>query len=457
MVGSDGTGLRLGATAAVALLAATALGFGLVRVLPPRSTQDQAPIVATPLPAATLPDSPPPLKPLPVAEVPRRPLKPLPAVKPAPEPVEAEEAPTVLGMEPAEPRAGDSLTVRLGGMKGRGTYEFRTGPTKDWQPAPDGRVRLKDLKPGPLKLEIRSVGRSGKPSPVGTRDFNIPPVRAVLRPEPGLREGDEFFQEVLVSRRSRYSVLRTEVGQDVQYAFVSRLTIAKKVPDGTLKVRQKVDAVRLAEADKALQGQLNELLQKTKGATFHFTLNPHREVTQFEGPKETPKVLQEANPLGGRTFLLWSFLDQDCWKELAEVSFFRPREPHRKGDRWVRPMVHNWGPLGSWHGQVGFVHVGKQAGQERYDYLLDLTYRSPAPGAGAAALPFQIIRADFRAHTARGAIAYDANRGRVSAAEERFGVKGVLGVTALGLEGNVEMDEVQLFQLRPHDRNPLDK
>jgi hypothetical protein len=198
-------------------------------------------------------------------------------------------------------------------------------------------------------------------------------------------------------------------------------------------------------------------MHETKGATFRFTLNPRREVTQFEGPKEAPKVFQEANPLSGRTFLLWSFLDQDGWKELAEMSFFRPREPLRKGDRWARPMVHSWGPLGSWHGQVGFVHLGKQAGQERYDYLLDLTYRPPAAGAGAAALPFQIGRADFRVHTARGAIAYDANRGLVSAAEERFGVRGTLGVAALGLESAVDMDEVQLFQLRVLDHNPLEK
>jgi len=138
------------------------------------------------------------------------------------------------------------------------------------------------------------------------------------------------------------------------------------------------------------------------------------------------------------------------------VSFFRPRDVKRKDDRWRRPLTHSWGPLGSWQGLVTYVHNGQDNGRERYDYGLDLAYRPPAAGAGAA-LPFQVGKADFRIQTGRGAIAFDTTRGRVAYGEERFHVTGVLAVSALGVDAVVEMDEMQIFQLRHHDRNPLEK
>jgi hypothetical protein len=299
--------------------------------------------------------------------------------------------------------------------------------------------------------------------PTGPRpelgSFPLPPPPApagVPKREPGFQEGDVFWQEVLISRVSQYRVLGADLGQNVQYLLVSRFTVTKKEADGNLHVQQKIESVRLDNADRALQAQLNELLKKTRGATFELTLNPRREVVAFKGGQEALQVFAGKNPLGGQTFLLWSFLDLDGWKELAEVSFFRPREPVRKGDRWARPMTHSWGPLGRWSGQVGYQHLGTQEGLERYDYALDLAYRPPAAGAGGG-LPFTIGRADFRIQTARGAIGFDARRGRVAVAEERFHVRGLLAVSALGVDAPVEMDEAQLFRLRLHDRDPLEK
>jgi hypothetical protein len=284
-----------------------------------------------------------------------------------------------------------------------------------------------------------------------------PPAPAAVPPRgPGLQEGDVFWQEVLISRVSQYRVLGADLAQNVQYLLVSRFRVTKKEADGSLKVQQKVESVRLDAADRAMQAQLNDLLQKTRGATFELTLNPRREVVAFKGGPEALKVFTGKNPLGGQTFLLWSFLDLDGWKELAEVSFFRPQEPVRKGDRWARPMTHSWGPLGHWTGKVGFQHLGRQEGVERYDYALDLAYRPPAAGAGGG-LPFEIGRSDFRIQTARGAIGFDPQRGRVVLAEERFHVRGALAVSALGVDTLVEMDEAQLFRLRLHDRNPLEK
>lgn len=358
------------------------------------------------------------------------------------------------------------LMVYLLPTKDRAVSEGPPAPTT----SPHPHFSLSDTEnlkePARSEPELPGVATVPLPPPV-PRPFGTPHLPPTLEPatipppadgtpkrETGLREGDVFWQEVVIRRVSQYRVLGADMGQNVQYLLVSRFTVTKKEADDSLRVQQKVEAVRLDSADRALQAQLNDLLQKTRGATFELTLNPRREVVSFKGGQEALKVFTGKNPLGGQSFLLWSFLDLDGWKELAEVSFFQPREPLSKGDRWSRPMTHSWGPLGNWAGKIDFLHLGPQDGLERYDYALDLAYRPPGAGGG---LPFEVGRADFRIQTARGAIGFDPRRGRVALAEERFHVRGLLAVSALGVDSAVEMDETQVFQLRLHDRNPLPK
>jgi hypothetical protein len=288
-----------------------------------------------------------------------------------------------------------------------------------------------------------------RPAETTTPKSAEPPLKSVRE----MQEKDEFFQHLVISRVSRYRILDLDMGQNVQYVLVSRFRVEKKNEDGGMVVEQKVEGVRLSNADPAMHAKLNDLLQKTKGATFTLTLNARREVTKFEGGPEALKVFAGANPLGGPSFLLWSFLDRDGWKEMAQLSFFQPPPSPRRGERWQRPMTHSWGPLGNWDGKIHFQANGKQTGRERFDYQLELAYKPPRSAAG---LPFEIGKSRFQIQTARGVIAYQADRGQVAAAEERFHVRGVLAVSFLGAESAVQMDEMQIFQLRIVDKNPLE-
>ncbi len=280
-----------------------------------------------------------------------------------------------------------------------------------------------------------------------------PEAEPAPKPAPGdFQVGDTFYQEVVVGRASSYNSLAGNFQQNTRYAIVSRFEVLKKNADGSLVARQKVEGVRLANTDRALQAQLNALLQKTKGATFTVELDAKRKVVRFAGPREAIDVFAGGNPLGGQSFLLWSFLDPDAWKELAQLSFFRPQKPLKKGETWSVPMTHSWGPLGSWTGKSVFVHAGKQAALERFQYALQLAHRPPAGGGGG--LPFAVGKSEFRIQTAGGTIAYDARKGRVATFEERFHVRGQVGVAALGVTTAIAMDEVQVFQVRILDRDP---
>lgn len=313
---------------------------------------------------------------------------------------------------------------------------------------PDAKSTLPLLdNPPPVAAVLENPKRSRPADTVPVKPLELPP-----KSTPALQAMDDFYQQVVISRLSRYRILDMDLGQNVQYVLVSRFHEKKKNDDGSRVVEQKVVGVRLSNADPSLQVRLNELLQKTKGVTFTMTLDARREVTKFEGGQEAVEVFAGANPLGGPSFLLWSFLDRDGWKELAQLSFFQPPSQVRRGQRWDRSMTHSWGPLGHWSGKVHYQLTGKQAEGDRFDYVLDLTYKPPGKGGG---LPFTIGQSRFQVQTARGVIAYQPRRKRVATAEERFHVRGQLTISFLGVESAVQMDEMQLFQLRILDRNPL--
>src|SRR5262249_20729026 len=147
------------------------------------------------------------------------------------------------------------------------------------------------------------------------KHWTVPPAEAPQKPSITSVSKERFFQTVSVRRASGFRVQETDFLHSAQYTLISSFEVQKNTSDGSLVVRQKVEGVQLSDADPTLQRELNALLQKVKGATFRLTLNERREVTQLDGEPDALKVLNGQNLLGRQTYVLWSFLDKDGWKE----------------------------------------------------------------------------------------------------------------------------------------------
>jgi hypothetical protein len=359
-------------------------------------------------------------------------------------------------LEPVEPQVGKTLEISLearGASRGKLKYEYRLQPGGKWEIAEGGRISLSKLPAGPLKLEVRVVDERGEASPIVTRRLEVKPMpEPIAKATARFKVGDKFFQEVVVTRQSAYRILGLDIGQNIQYGFISSFTADKVEDDGSCIFTQKVETARWGEGDAELKTLLADSLRKTEGAKFELTIKPSGEITRFKGAQDGVNVFGDKNPLGGQTFLLWSFLDNDSWKELAQITFFQPDKPIQKGASWTRPLNHAWGPLGNWTGKTAYLGLGKQAGLERIDYAHEMTYQPPKETAKG--LPFQVQKADFKPQTAGGAILFDAARSRVAAAEETFRVRGLLSLSVAGTEAAVEMDEAQLFRLRVLEQKP---
>ncbi len=356
---------------------------------------------------------------------------------------------------PAEPRVGENLVIELRSNApeaDRVVYEYRTDPAGPWRVAADGKLTVSSLPEKLLVLEIRAKDSKGTISPVLTRTLAVKPIPMPPRPVAAKPKEEKLYQELVVVQKPVYRVHGLELVANIQYTVVSSITLDKQA-DGSLVLRQKVEAARLDQADPLTAPLLADPIKKLPGTVFTITLNPQREVTKFEGHQEMVQVAG-GNLLAGQPFQMASLLDKDGWKELTQSAFFAPERPLRAGERWDRKLTHGWGPLGSWTGQALYAHSGTQGAVHRIAYVLNLAYQPPK---GAGALPFQIGNAAFKCQEAGGNIYYDADKARVVAVEERFRVQGVLSISLLGQNVPIELAEEQTFRLRMTDQNPMQK
>jgi len=264
------------------------------------------------------------------------------------------------------------------------------------------------------------------------------------------KEG-KLYQELIVTQRSRYRMEGTDFDSDLQYRVLSSLSVDRRDPDGSLSVTQTVEQAELTRGDALTQAIIRELLGKLVGSTLRIAVDAEGRVVALEGAKGRIRAAAGNDPLAGQSLLMASIIDPDGWKEIAQLTFFRP-PAQSAGKKWDRAVTHRWGPLGSWSGRASYAQQDRDGALDRFSYALKLGYQPPKGGAGG--LPFQVLRSDFRHQEAGGTIEFDAAKGRVVRARERFPVKGNLTIGLLGQEVPVELDESQDFLVRILEEKP---
>lgn len=349
-------------------------------------------------------------------------------------------------------REGKTVAEIYGFHKDRGLVVFEG----DWSRLDglylDGAGHREPLVPARPAASGKIEGVEPPAPPEPKRNQTTVHAKSGRRPAlPSPPAEEKLYQELVVTQRSRYRIQGMDFAADLQYRVLSSLSVDRRRPDGSLSVTQKVQRAELTRGDALTQAIISELLGKLVGSTFRIAVDGAGRVVGLEGAKGRIRAAAGADPLGGQSLLMASIIDPDGWKEIAQLTFFRP--PARSaGETWDRAVTHSWGPLGSWSGRAVYARRGREGTLDHFDYALKLGYQPPKAGAGG--LPFQVLRSDFRHEEAGGTIEFDPAKGRVVRARERFPVKGNLTIGLLGQETPVELDESQDFRVRILDEKP---
>jgi hypothetical protein len=372
-------------------------------------------------------------------------------------PVEKPTRPSikVVKVTPEEPKLGAALIIDLKGTHPEGKsvkFQFRLNPRDDWQAVPDERLEFPRVMVPLLSLELRAIDDKGNASAIERRNWTIPvpagqikntqampalPRVATLQLRWGLKPGDSFLQELIVSQNPSFNVLGMLIQSPLSYSVVSRFLVEDLGPRG-YTVAQRIEGSRLLQADNMTSGMVLPALARMPGTIFRMHLDHGMNVVHFAGGN--PQMMFAARNLpGGLGLQTASLMDLDGWREMAQATFFQPPGPLTPGRTyWIKPMTHNWGPLGAWVGQTLYMYAGSNGPLHQFSYGHRMNHVPPRGQIGAA----------FQALEAAGTIQFDGNRGRVVAGEERFRVVGRINMNILGQNAGIDIQETQTFQFR---------
>ncbi|HEX5104453.1 MAG TPA: DUF4339 domain-containing protein [Pirellulaceae bacterium] len=307
-------------------------------------------------------------------------------------------------------------------------------------------------KPAPAQIEPPPVVAK---TPTDPATQSTPPAPSTPPPQTQPSSNAQtLYQEIDIQRAPKFSILGSVTAQELHYKLLSELHAAAADEQGVRKIEQYVRSTQLLKADELSQGMFEQSLRDLEGWQFTFKVNRRGDILEWKGGPPAGRKTARVEQPGAAGFMVTSVLDEDGWKEMAQLSFFVPEEQTAGSQTWVRKMTHDFGPLGSWVGETHY--TPKEASNPlQIDYVHRMTYKPPARGIGG--LPFAITDAKFTPEIAAGAFLYDKQASRVIQVQERFLVKGSLATELLGQAAAVEMEEDQLITVRLLEQNPWEQ
>ena len=250
-------------------------------------------------------------------------------------------------------------------------------------------------------------------------------------------------QEIVVTQKPAYRVQGSVVRSLLQYRIVSDLEFNERQGEATT-IEQTAKDAKILQADDLTRGLLSDSVKQMPGKKFRWKLDDKGDVTKLAGDAGKIQAAGQGG-LGGASLQLASLMDEDGWREMTQIAAMKLPGNLQRGQTWSRPLVHQWGPLGQWRGQVNYRCDETLNGVRKISYALQVAYQPPQ--AAANGLGFRVVGTGFRTPLAAGTILYDVAKGRVVAAEETFRVTGGMQMDLLGLQTPVEIEEEQHFRM----------
>lgn len=260
-----------------------------------------------------------------------------------------------------------------------------------------------------------------------------------------------LYQVVDIRREPSFSVQGLTTKQSLHYQVSSQLNVADGSSDGFTNVVQIVLDTRLLSADEVSKANFAKALEDLKRQQYTYLLNHFGEVIEFTGHKKS-RATMPVDLASAAGFQLTSVIDEDGWKELAELTFVRPPPDVAPADSWQRQMSHDWGTLGSWAGLTSFEPQPATASISKITFVRHMNYRPP--DGGGEGIPFKISSANFTIQRASGSIDFDSVNDRVLHATEDFQVTGKVTAELTGIGVDIQLKESQRITIDISDQIP---
>lgn len=316
--------------------------------------------------------------------------------------------------------------------------------------SPESKPDQPKKRPAPITAETPAATPPEQPA------ASPPPTTQTPESQPGEsaempQRPHTLFQYLDIKRNPSFSISElATTSQNIHYQILSKLTVDPITDDETRTVTQIVEETRLVAADDLSRKTFAKSLADLKRQQYTYKLNKRGAVIEFTGHKKNLAALA-VDLAAGKGFQITSVIDEDGWKEIAELTFLVPDPQSQGGATWQRQMTHDWGELGGWTGMTTFGWGDSNNELRTIGFKHDMRYIKPAAGGGGA-LPIKISDATFTPQEAGGNIHFDPEKNRVTSAQEVFQVTGNISAELLGQTVPLQVTERQLIDIRITDQ-----
>jgi hypothetical protein len=263
------------------------------------------------------------------------------------------------------------------------------------------------------------------------------------------KEGEKFWVEDVVTSEQTISLLGQPIKSKQKTNTLTSYTV-KTVTADKVELTMKIEDVAV-QSEGGLGGQLDKVMEKTKGFTFDITLTPEGKVMKFGGLNAAAKQLAGGEDDAAK--VIKELLNEDMFVKTIEQAFgFLPPKAVKKGDTWTREGKYPLGPLGAFKTTSTYTYNGRAGEGEDISVKQVMQYVVPQ-GGGLAGL-FKVVKGDLKADKATGSYVFNAETGRLVSASETLRIGGTLTVEAGGQEVQLEMTTENTGTSRVFDKNP---
>ena len=264
------------------------------------------------------------------------------------------------------------------------------------------------------------------------------------------KQGDKFYVEDVTVMKQSVAVLNQVIKEEQKTTTVTSYQIEKVGTEG-ITVKMKIEGMDV-KSDSPI-GLYAKIMEKTKGASFTFTLTPEGKVTKLEGFDEFLKKLDTGDEDTNKMLKL--FITEDMYMQSIEQAFgFVPNKAVKKGDSWTRENKIPFSGMGEFKSSTIFTYNGKGEGGEQITLKQELAYVPPKKGADFGGL-FKVLKGDLKAENAKGTYVFDAEKGRLVSANNSMVIRGTLTLDLNGMEVTVDIRAEQTGTSRVLDKSPL--
>ncbi|QDV71342.1 hypothetical protein Poly24_50770 [Rosistilla carotiformis] len=260
---------------------------------------------------------------------------------------------------------------------------------------------------------------------------------------------EAFYQELEVQRQPQFRMQGIEISQQLHYQIVSWFQLYEPDAAGNQSVVQEIRDATLIAADPLSHTVFADALAQLKGRQLKYRVAADGSIFQFTGyvNRQDP-VNVAAEDITG--MLVSNVIDEDGWKELAQLTLFQPPKDSPGAKPFDQPTRHDWGSLGSWYGDTRFQRGKRRGNLQGFGFVRQLQYLPPGNAANDAkpATALQVRDAKFATERADGQIVFDTRSDRVTTAHEWFSAKGTVTANVLGTDIVIELHERQQMAIR---------